>query len=705
MKTANFSFYQGGIKVITPSENNFTLQRLNAAVRSSYYVEKVKAIRAGDKAIKSTLDYVTAAGTFTTRSNANLIERSGVFSLDFDHVTELRVLKADLITKLTPALFFESPGGHGLKVFYYIDVNSGSHADYFKAFQNYFRLEMNLEIDKQCSDVSRACFLSWDCNSYLNENSQLLGKDFLDKYLPKEITEIQTPQPPKPKMVQTSENQLSNFEQCEVIKKNIDKTESFVNGNRNHYCGLLCAGLNRIGIDSNTAFNYLVQFEQSDFTSSEIQKIVECSYKQTNLHGCNPITSVKNQSKTIAPKENPFPMDGMPTVLSDLINDSAAVYGSPKEFFATALLIACGAAVQKRAILNDGKYKNYPQLWAMIVAPSGIGKSEPLKIAFKRLREFNTAHYQTYKQEMREWKIESAACKKEKNAEPEKPILKQILIDDATPEALYPALENNAGLTLNRDELAGWFCDFGRYAKSGEVERYISIHSNVSFTVLRKNSDPLNVEDPYYSIIGGIQPEILEETMQDNKMRKNGFAQRFIFCFPNAVLKPKYNNTIPNELFRTNYDDLIDYLHNTDFGTFRFSDEAKNMFIKFSDANGDKVDESEFDYLKSMYSKFDIHVSRIALTLELIKTFPYATKNRIISAETMAYAIELSNYFIECGLKVERLGSSIKEQSNTLNNATVAKYLVEKCGHSQNKAAEIVGVSQPYVNKIMKKTL
>jgi hypothetical protein len=539
----------------------------------------------------------------------------------------------------------------------------------------------------------------------LNENSQILGKEFLDKYMPEEITGIQLPQPPKPTIVQNTENQISEFEQCDIIKRNIDKTESFVNGNRNHYCGLLCAGLNRIGIDSNTAYNYLVQFEQSDFTAVEIQKIVECSYKQTNLHGCNPITNLKIQSKSISPKpiETPFPMGGMPTVLSDLINDSAAVYGSPKEFFATALLIACGAAVQKRAMLNDGKYKNYPQLWAMIVAPSGIGKSEPLKIAFKRLREFNTAHYQTYKQEMRDWKIESAACKKEKNAEPEKPILKQILIDDATPEALYPALENNAGLTLYRDELAGWFCDFGRYAKSGEVERYISIHSNVSFTVLRKNSDPLNVEDPYYSIIGGIQPEILEETMQDNKMRKNGFAQRFIFCFPDAVSKPKYNDAIPIELFKTNYDDLIDYLHNTDFGTFILSDEAKKMFIKFSDDNGDKVDESEFDYLKSMYSKFDIHISRIALTLELIKTFPYATKNRIISAETMAYSIELSNYFIDCGLKVERLGSSIKEHSNTLTNASVAKYLVENCGISQNKTAEILGVSQPYVNKIIKK--
>jgi hypothetical protein len=317
----NFSFFQGGIKSVIPSDNTFTLQRLNAAVRSSYYIDKVKALRAGDKAIKSTLDYVTAAGTFTTRSNANLNDRSGVFSIDFDHVNDLRVLKADIIAKLTPALFFESPGGQGLKVFYYIDVNSGSHADYFKAFQNYFLSEMNLGIDKQCSDVSRACFLSWDCNSYLNENSPILGKNFIDKYLPEENTEIKLTQPPKPTIVQNTENQLSDFEQCEIIKKNIDKTETFVSGNRNHYCSLLCAGLNRIGIDSNTAYNYLVQFEQQDFTAYEIHKIVEYTYKHTNLHGCNPIKISKPDSLNVPIKKknhyngesNEFPVEVFPS--------------------------------------------------------------------------------------------------------------------------------------------------------------------------------------------------------------------------------------------------------------------------------------------------------------------------------------------------------------------------------------------------------
>ena len=86
---------------------------------------------------------------------------------------------------------------------------------------------------------------------------------------------------------------------------------------------------------------------------------------------------------------NQFPMDGMPQVLADLINNSVEVYGSPLEYFACTLLVACGSVVRKRAQLDDGKYINYPQLWIMYIGSSGIGKDAPLKIAFKPIIEID----------------------------------------------------------------------------------------------------------------------------------------------------------------------------------------------------------------------------------------------------------------------------------------------------------------------------
>ena len=45
----------------------------------------------------ATLDYITPAGTFHSRSNAQIIQRSGIFCIDFDHVSDTRALKANLI--------------------------------------------------------------------------------------------------------------------------------------------------------------------------------------------------------------------------------------------------------------------------------------------------------------------------------------------------------------------------------------------------------------------------------------------------------------------------------------------------------------------------------------------------------------------------------------------------------------------------------
>ncbi|NDP20796.1 MAG: DUF3987 domain-containing protein [Paludibacter sp.] len=396
-----------------------------------------------------------------------------------------------------------------------------------------------------------------------------------------------------------------------------------------------------------------------------------------------------------------FTLNGMPGVISDYVSDLSRVYGSPKEFFAMSFLVACCAAVRKRAVLDDGKYQNFPQLWVMNVAPSGIGKTEPDKKAFKTLIESDKASYETYKQERNEWRTESTACKKQNLQEPEKPTVKQILIDDCTPEALYLALENNSGLTLHSDELNTWFSNIGRYSKSGEVGRYLSIFDNTSFPINRKADEPIFVHEPYLNIAGGIQPEVLEETLQLNQMRKNGFAQRFLFVYPDRVLKPHYLDASPNQSYMSQYNDLIKYLSNNSFGTLYLSLEARKRFIAFSNELTDRANVSNSDYLKSMYSKFEIHCLRLALILELIKSYPYGHLNRkSVSYETLAYSIELCRYFIKCGLKVERLGSATS--NNTIDKSSVAKFLVNQSGLSQSEAARLVGFSQQYLNKIMK---
>lgn len=720
MKTANFSFYKGGIKSVSPSENTFTLQRLYSAVRSSNYVDKVKALRAGDKAIKSTLDYVTAAGTFTTRSNANLIERSGVFSLDFDHVNDLRVLKAELIAKLTPALFFESPGGHGLKVFYFIDVNSGSHADYFKAFQNYFLSEMNIEMDKQCSDVSRACYLSWDCNSYLNENSQIIGKDFIDNYLPEEITQIQLPQPPKPTIVQTSENKLSDFEQCDIIKRNIDKTESFVNGNRNHYCGILCAGLNRIGVDNNIAYNYLVQFEQPDFTASEIQKIVECSYKQTNLHGCNPITISKPETSFKAqPKRkshyngesNEFPVDVFPSPFRELIEETKASLNYPVDYTGTAILAAVSTAIGKSAVLQvKNGWREFAPLYIGIVGNAGAAKSHPLDMCFQQLERIDKENLRAYELLLNEYARYNDLPKKEKALVPEveKPTLIKSILGNFSAEILCQRLaDNKRGNCVKSEELETWLQGMNNYSKGDQASTYLSFWSCKGTSVDRVSKPmPLFVESPYLNIIGSIQPRRIKSLFPSDKC-DSGFLPRFLWAFPLNADKEKISDREMNLQRLENYNEwMLNYMRrhpatvdnwgNPAPNVYTWSLEAKQLWFDFQHTNAEKCKAAGESLWSEVLNKFDIHFVRLSLLLQIMNN-PISDN---ISLRACEGAVKLCKYFETCSTMIlDRL----EVESNTLTNASVAKYLVENCGHSQNKAAEIIGVSQPYVNKVLKK--
>ena len=107
--------------------------------------------------------------------------------------------------------------------------------------------------------------------------------------------------------------------------------------------------------------------------------------------------------------------------------------------------------------------------------------------------------------------------------------------------------------------------------------RYLSIFDNSSFDISRKSVESIFIEEPYLNIFGGIQPKVLADTMGLNQMRNNGFAQRFIFVFPDNVTKPHYKDTIPNVYFLKKYDNLIEYLYNTQFGTLFFARSARAL--------------------------------------------------------------------------------------------------------------------------------
>lgn len=118
--------------------------------------------------------YVTISGVFSYCNDTSLVSHSGLLCIDLDGVEDVEDLKRKLTADghfLTP-LAFRSPSGNGLKWVIVIDLAKADHKTWFHAVRNYLLATYHelteKQVDRQCQNVSRACFLCYDPQAYVN---------------------------------------------------------------------------------------------------------------------------------------------------------------------------------------------------------------------------------------------------------------------------------------------------------------------------------------------------------------------------------------------------------------------------------------------------------------------------------------------------------------------------------------------------------
>ena len=176
MTTSSFSYFKAPIKNLQPYRQ-VTLLDVYKVISGSYFktrTEKLRSIKDQSKAKEyksSAFDYVTFSGIFRKRGMDGFKSHSGLLVFDFDHMgKDLVKVKNALMTDpcLETEMIFTSPGGDGLKWVIQIDLQSGSHADWYRSVSNYLMATYGLEPDKSGSDISRACFLPYDPKCYIH---------------------------------------------------------------------------------------------------------------------------------------------------------------------------------------------------------------------------------------------------------------------------------------------------------------------------------------------------------------------------------------------------------------------------------------------------------------------------------------------------------------------------------------------------------
>lgn len=174
-KAFAFSFFKAPIKNTLPHKTVSLVQVYNAITGEYYkqHTEKLRSITDVVQARKykaANFDYCTFSGVFTARNDKSLVTHSELMCIDFDHVQNTDTLRQALLADeyFDTQLLFVSPSGDGLKWIIEIDTRKAPHGEYFASVANYILQTYSVEVDKSGKDISRACFLPFDPNAFIN---------------------------------------------------------------------------------------------------------------------------------------------------------------------------------------------------------------------------------------------------------------------------------------------------------------------------------------------------------------------------------------------------------------------------------------------------------------------------------------------------------------------------------------------------------
>ena len=146
---------------------------------------------------------------------------------------------------------------------------------------------------------------------------------------------------------------------------------------------------------------------------------------------------------------------------------------------------------------------------------------------------------------------------------------------------------------------------------------------------------------------------------------------------------------------------IINRLFAMDPMTLQLSFEAANIYSEFADDNDMKADAVEDDYVGGVIQKMNVHVLRLAIMAHLLTD---QWRSTLITGDTMRYALRLADYFTRIHIKriYPLLRNTVSGQRPVTNAELIQTIFRQFKVKSQNALAEVLGVSQQYINKVMK---
>lgn len=362
-------------------------------------------------------------------------------------------------------------------------------------------------------------------------------------------------------------------------------------------------------------------------------------------------------------KDTGFPLDAFPEKVQTIILDMVRYENFKVEYLAPAMLSAVSSALGGTYYVRvKGQWITNAALYIIMVGRPGLGKTPPLEAAFRPIRKSDNAKMEKFKADMAAYQnaVKESKC----DSGMEKPVLSRTLVSDFTPEALLLAHYNSPrGVTTLVDEIMGMFNSANRYNNGQLIEQLLTAWSGGALDVVRVNNPiPLHIERPCINMIGTTQTKRMGELMKKG-YEENGLLDRILFTLPKVQQLTPWTdgediNTHSRSAFAIDaWRNIIDKVLALDyeicedgaerkFHLLDMEQDARSEFFAWHNATIQRTNAIEDDSLiGSRPMKAPVHVSRIALILQVLRYACGESHLQFVTKVAMHGAIRLMDYF------------------------------------------------------------
>ena len=269
-----------------------------------------------------------------------------------------------------------------------------------------------------------------------------------------------------------------------------------------------------------------------------------------------------------------FPVEILPPTLRHFVTAQSELIGCERGALAMAVLAAISGALDHRfalKMLHNGDWWVSPRLWVLLVGDPSVKKTPIVKCATEELDRLQGEAWSRYKNDEEEYVAAGGDPKQFRDPPP------RLTIYDTTIEKLGMILaEQDRGVLVKRDEIAGWIGSMEKYVTSGRgpvADRafWLQAYDGGSYAVDRVTRADLQIANLSTSIIGGIQPARLAELPG---LASDGLLQRFL---PVLISTATFPADTAASIYAEHYASLLQRLVGLAPQKLRLSDEAVKL--------------------------------------------------------------------------------------------------------------------------------